>query len=66
MQQRGTLEKLCKKPSEREHTHTYANYEVNSLDIKRSTGNYKFLGEINVPENKSWTKLIKIKAPGFN
>ena len=63
----GHWEKLCRKPSERAYTNTYENYEVNtSIDTKKPTGNYKFLGEIKVPDIKSWTKLIKVKAPGFN
>ena len=62
----GHWAKLCRKPSERAYTNTYENYEVNtSIDTKKPTGNYKFLGEIKVPNIKSWTKLIKVKAPGF-
>ena len=63
----GHWTKLCRKPSERAHTKTYENYEVKtSIDTKKPTGNYKFLGEIKVPDIKSWTKLIKVKATGFN
>ena len=53
--------------TKRDIRQSYVENQVNEdIQILRSTGNYKFLGEINVPENKSWTKLIKIKAPGFN
>ena len=31
----GHWAKLCRKPSEQEHTNTYENYKVNSLYIKR-------------------------------
>ena len=30
------------------------------IDIRSPTWDYKLLGEIIIPDNKTWTKLIKI------